>query len=78
MTVETPYVDEGARSSRRARALTRTHIRATPCFFFLRHEQVLELSKAIEALLGDGCELVVVRAKDRLNNPTSFGYMVRD
>ena len=36
---------------------------------------MIQLALAIEALLGDGCELVVVRAKDRFNNPTSFGYM---
>ena len=35
---------------------------------------MLQLALAIEALLGDGCALVVVRAKDRFNNPTSFGY----
>ena len=33
-----------------------------------------QLALAIEALLGDGCSLVVVRAKDRFNKPTSFGY----
>ena len=36
---------------------------------------MIQLALAIEALPGDGCELVVVRAKDRFNNPTSFGYM---
>ena len=35
---------------------------------------MVQLALAIEALLGDGCKLVVVRAKDRFNNPTSFGY----
>ena len=34
-----------------------------------------QLALAIEALLGNASELVVVRAKDRLNNATSFGYM---
>jgi len=34
-----------------------------------------QLASAIETLLGDGCPLVVVRAKDRYNHPTSFGYM---
>ena len=33
-----------------------------------------QLALAIETLLGDGCALVVVRAKDRFNHPTSFGY----
>ena len=33
-----------------------------------------QLALAIEALLGDACVLIVVRAKDRFNNPTSFGY----
>ena len=37
---------------------------------------MLQLAVALETLLSDGCEnLVVVRAKDRLNHPTSFGYM---
>ena len=35
---------------------------------------LLQLSIALEALLEEGV-LVVVRCKDRLNNPTSFGYM---
>ena len=35
---------------------------------------MMQLALAIEALLADGCSLVVVRAKDRFNNPTSFGY----
>ena len=35
---------------------------------------MMQLAHAIEALLKDGCPLIVVRAKDRLNNPTSFGY----
>ena len=35
---------------------------------------MMQLALALETLLGDGCPLIVVRAKDRLNNPTSFGY----
>ena len=35
---------------------------------------MIQLALAIESLLGEGCELIVVRAKDRFNNPTSFGY----
>jgi len=37
-------------------------------------DSMMQLALAIEALLADGCPLVVVRAKDRLNKPTSFGY----
>jgi len=33
----------------------------------------LELTHAVEALMADGCVLVV-RAKDRFNKPTDFGY----
>ena len=36
---------------------------------------MFQLCIALESLLSDECELVVVRAKDRLNKPTSFGYM---
>ena len=36
---------------------------------------MLQLALAIEAFLENGCALVVVRAKDRFSNPTSFGYM---
>ena len=35
---------------------------------------MIQLALAIEALLEEGSPLVVVRAKDRLNHPTSFGY----
>ena len=34
----------------------------------------LQLALAIEELLQEGCPLIVVRAKDRLNNPLSSGY----
>ena len=34
----------------------------------------MQLALAIEELLKEGSPLIVVRAKDRLNNPTSFGY----
>ena len=33
-----------------------------------------QLAFALESLLDNSCELLVVRAKDRMNNPTSFGY----
>ena len=34
----------------------------------------MELTLAVQALMADGCTLVVVRAKDRFNKPTDFGY----
>ena len=37
-------------------------------------ETMMQLALAMEGLLEDDSKLVVVRAKDRLNNPTSFGY----
>ena len=33
-----------------------------------------QLTAAVLALLEEGCELIVVRAKDRFNFPTDFGY----
>ena len=33
-----------------------------------------QLALMVEALMGAGCSLLVVRAKDRFNNPTDFGY----
>ena len=67
--------------SRGGGVTTNTHSQALPAACdheFLRPLQrclrYLQLSLAVEALLADACELIVVRAKDRLNNPTSFGY----
>ena len=34
----------------------------------------VQLTSAVQALLREGSPLIVVRAKDRFNNPTDFGY----
>ena len=44
-------------------------VRGTAVFITLA-----QLAFALESLLDNSCELLVVRAKDRMNNPTSFGY----
>ena len=33
------------------------------------------LTAFVSCLLAEGCTLIVVRAKDRFNKPTSFGYV---
>ena len=37
-------------------------------------ETFLLLALTMEALMAEGCQLIVIRVKDRYNNPTDFGY----